>query len=176
MKAILSMAALVALAALSACSSSNSSAPASVSRSAARSISTAAPVANLPPIDPCTLATQSEASEAAGGQVGPGKSGMWAGRMRCHFQNSDDTREVDVNLMTPADIEGFAPGSTQPIPGIGDRAFFAPTNGNIWIQKGQRVVAIVIEMTNPKSPYAPQSIRSVTPAAEKFSKIVAGRM
>lgn len=51
-------------------------------------------------LHPCKRATQDEASEVAGGKVGPGKAEMYAGRTRCDFHSSDNMREVAINLMT----------------------------------------------------------------------------
>ena len=174
------LAAIVMLVSLSACSSSNTSAPAvtghrSVS-SAAESAPTVTPRTNLSPLDPCKLATQAEASEAARGKVGPVEAMMNAGRKSCQFRSSDGMRIVGINIMNPSELSLFAPGTLKPISGITGHAYFDPGIHSIWIERGQRVVSITIEAPNPKNPYAPLPISSLTPEAKTFAKIIADHM
>ena len=161
MKLPLAILLLAASSAIAGChSNSSASAPAPSSSSPATTQAAVAPIAN-----PCSLVTVDEVSEAMGRKSGPGELHDAFNGKRCNFY--DPTRQYEVFLQTVDwNLAGPMMTPENTLSGIGDKAFWL--YGSIYVLKNGHGMMVGLQL--------PHVMEKMTPAAEKFGKLVASRM
>ncbi|MGC1105764.1 MAG: hypothetical protein WA876_04430 [Candidatus Acidiferrales bacterium] len=152
----------LAVAAVAGCSNSKPNGAASQAASASATPRSASHAA----FNPCTLATQLEVSEAMGHASGPGQYHPLVGG-RCNFYDARSQYEIFLQSFDVAGLlDSIAQMGGQRISGIGEKAVFS--YGSLYVWKDGRGMQIGFLLPHP--------ITQMTPAAEKLTKTIAGRM
>ncbi|MGB6876243.1 MAG: hypothetical protein WBD87_09440 [Candidatus Acidiferrales bacterium] len=150
------------VAAAAGCSGTKPNGPANQAVSASATPQSASHAA----FNPCTLATQSEVTEAMGHALGPGQYHPLVGG-RCNFYDARSQYEIFLQSFDVAGLpDSIAQMGGQRISGIGEKAVFS--DGLLYVWKNGRGMQIGFLLPHP--------IPQMTPAAEKLAKTIADRM
>ncbi len=127
----------------------------------------AAPAARTAALNPCTLATRSEAAAAMGKPSSAGQFRKY-GQGFCHWDGPTPDYEIYIQLADADLVDSFAhmPG-TVTVSGMGDRAVWGK-DGALYLSKHAHGAEINFTI--------PGSNAKMTPAERRFAQEVAARM
>jgi hypothetical protein len=118
--------------------------------------------------DPCKLVSQAEASKALGAAAEAATESQGTSGATCRYYNSDHTKNVFVQMMSPATVSGME--STlhlKPLAGVSAPAYWLA--GSVFMVKRAQAVQLTLYM-------GMGSMTKMEPGVVPLAKLVAARL